>query len=64
MFYGGRIQGGSDNQFQTVSMFIVQKGFTEFDYGYASGAAWLLFLMILIGSVINFMLIRRIGGRK
>lgn len=64
MFYGGRIEGGSNNQFQTVAMFIVQKGFNEFEYGYASGAAWLLFLMILIGSLINFLLIRRIGGRK
>ncbi len=64
MFYGGRIEGGSNNQFQTVAMFIVQKGFNEFEYGYASGAAWLLFLMILIGSLINFMFIRRIGGRK
>ncbi len=64
MFYGGRIQGGSDNQFQTVAMFIVEKGFNNFEYGYASAAAWLLFLMILVGSAINFMLIRRIGGHK
>ncbi|ETK37323.1 carbohydrate ABC transporter permease [Microbispora sp. ATCC PTA-5024] len=63
-FYGGNVHGGTNSQFQTVSMFIVEQGFREFDYGYASAAAWLLFLMILIGSFINFMLIRRIGGNK
>ncbi|GII57200.1 sugar ABC transporter permease [Planotetraspora thailandica] len=63
-FYGGNVHGGSNSQFQTVSMFIVEQGFREFDYGYAAGAAWLLFLMILIGSLINFLLIRRIGGNK
>ncbi|WP_433225125.1 carbohydrate ABC transporter permease [Microtetraspora malaysiensis] len=63
-FFGGNVHGGTNSQFQTVSMFIVEKGFREFNYGYASGAAWLLFLMILIGSLINFLLIRRIGGNK
>ncbi|GII27894.1 carbohydrate ABC transporter permease [Planotetraspora mira] len=63
-FYGGNVHGGSNSQFQTVSMFIVEQGFREFDYGYAAGAAWLLFIMILIGSLINFLLIRRIGGKK
>ncbi|MEU6413206.1 sugar ABC transporter permease [Microbispora sp. NPDC046933] len=63
-FYNGNVHGGTDRQFQTVSMFIFEQGFREFDYGYASAAAWLLFLLILIGSVINFFLIGRIGGKK
>ncbi|MBO4270197.1 MULTISPECIES: carbohydrate ABC transporter permease [Microbispora] len=63
-FYNGNVHGGSDSQFQTVSMFIFEQGFREFDYGYASAAAWLLFLLILVGSAINFLLIRRIGGNK
>ncbi len=63
-FYNGNVHGGTDSQFQTVSMFIFEEGFREFDYGYASAAAWLLFLLILIGSLINFLLIRRIGGNK
>ncbi|GIH68437.1 carbohydrate ABC transporter permease [Sphaerimonospora thailandensis] len=63
-FYNGNVHGGTDSQFQTVSMFIFEQGFREFDYGYASAAAWLLFLLILIGSLINFLLVRRIGGNK
>ncbi|MEU0569574.1 sugar ABC transporter permease [Nonomuraea sp. NPDC005983] len=61
-FYNGNVDGGSQGQFQTVAMFIVKQGFREFDYGYAAAAAWLLFLLILIGALINFLLVRRIGG--
>ena len=27
-------------------------------------AAWLLFLLILIGALVNFLVVRRIGGTK
>ncbi|MFI6598279.1 carbohydrate ABC transporter permease [Nonomuraea sp. NPDC050536] len=60
-FYNGNVDGGSQGQFQTVAMFIVKQGFREFDYGYAAAAAWLLFLLILIGALINFLLVR---GRR
>lgn len=60
-FYSGNVDGGSQGQFQTVAMFIVKQGFREFDYGYAAAAAWLLFLLILIGALINFLLVR---GRR
>ncbi|SEM37023.1 cellobiose transport system permease protein [Nonomuraea pusilla] len=63
-FYNGNVDGGSQGQFQTVAMFIVKQGFREFDYGYAAAAAWLLFLLILIGALVNFLFVRRIGGSK
>ncbi|MEU4234565.1 sugar ABC transporter permease [Nonomuraea sp. NPDC026600] len=63
-FYNGNVDGGSQGQFQTVAMFVVKQGFREFDYGYAAAAAWLLFLLILIGAFVNFMFVRRIGGTK
>ncbi|MEV0587596.1 sugar ABC transporter permease [Nonomuraea sp. NPDC050310] len=59
-FYNGNVDGGSQGQFQTVAMFIVKQGFREFDYGYAAAAAWMLFLLILVGAAINFVLVRRI----
>ncbi|MET9340697.1 carbohydrate ABC transporter permease [Nonomuraea sp. NPDC003804] len=61
-FYNGNVDGGSQGQFQTVAMFIVKQGFREFDYGYAAAAAWLLFLLILLGALVNFLFVRRIGG--
>lgn len=63
-FYNGNPDGGSQGQFQTVAMFVYKEAFREFDYGYASAAAWLLFLLILIGAAINFLFVRRIGGDK
>ncbi len=63
MFGAGLMDGGSTGQFQTVAMYIVKKAFRgSFSYGYAAAAAWLLFVLILLGSLINYSLARRIGG--
>lgn len=64
MFDSGLMNGGSTGQFQTVAMFIVKEAFRDFDYGYASAAAWLLFLLILLGSMVNYLFVRRIGGSR
>ncbi|GII77268.1 sugar ABC transporter permease [Sphaerisporangium rufum] len=64
MFGNGRMDGGSTGQFQTIAMYIVKQGFRDFDYGYAAAAAWLLFILILIGVAINYSFVRRIGGSK
>ncbi len=60
--HGGRVAGGTLGQFQTVTMFIVDKAFRDFEYGFAAAAAWLLFLLILLGSMINFFFVSRIRG--
>ncbi|MEO3807577.1 sugar ABC transporter permease [Sphaerisporangium sp. B11E5] len=64
MFGSNRMEGGSTGQFQTIAMYIVKEGFRDFDYGYAAAAAWLLFVLILIGVAINYAFVRRIGGTK
>jgi len=64
MFGGGRVAGGTLGQFQTVTMFIVDKAFRDFEYGFAAAAAWLLFLLILLGSMINFFFVSRIRGTR
>ncbi|MBB2910143.1 cellobiose transport system permease protein [Streptosporangium becharense] len=65
MFEGNpTLAGGATGQYQTVAMFIVKEGFRDFDMGYASAAAWLLFALILIGTLINYSFTRRIGGNK
>ncbi|WP_412543458.1 sugar ABC transporter permease [Longispora sp. K20-0274] len=59
----GRIEGGSLRQFQTLSMYIYERAFgRDFDYGYGSAMAWVLFLLILVASLVNFALVRR-GAR-
>ena len=53
--------GGSDHQFGTMTMLIYDFGWQRRDLGRASATAWLLFLVICVFAVVNFVLIRRVG---
>jgi cellobiose transport system permease protein len=53
--------GGSDRQFQTLTMYMYEKGFRLFDAGYAAAIAWVLFLVVLLVAIVNFVLARRIA---
>lgn len=65
MFEGNPMMtGGTTGQYQTVAMFVVKEAFRDFDFGYASAAAWLLFVLILLGTLVNYLLTRRIGGAR
>ncbi|WP_432836572.1 carbohydrate ABC transporter permease [Dactylosporangium sp. CA-092794] len=60
LFNYGRINGGSLNEFQTVAMYIYETTFTNnFNVGRGSAVSWLLFLIILIFALVNFLLVRR-----
>jgi len=59
---GSAIQGGSLRQFQTVTMFLVENGFTRFEYGYAGAVAAMIFLLILLVALLNIVIIRRISS--
>jgi cellobiose transport system permease protein len=56
----GALAGGSQRQFQTVAMYLVQEAFPGQDFGYAAAIAWVLFLLIAVVSVVNVWLITRI----
>jgi cellobiose transport system permease protein len=56
-------QGGSLRQSQTVSMYVWENAFVKFDFGYASAVAWVLFLIILLFAALNFLAVRRLGGK-
>jgi len=60
---GFAISGGSLRQFQTVSMYMFEKAFRDFDYGYGAAVAWMIFVLILLLTLINFLLTRRWVGR-
>lgn len=64
--------GGPDRQFQTVTLYLYQLGWTQKNFGRAAAVAWLLFLLISGVAVLNFLVARlvastadqpRIGGR-
>jgi cellobiose transport system permease protein len=64
MFGSGRLDGGTTGQYQTVSMYIVQSFRERNNYGLAAAAAWLLFALIIIIALSNYLVINRIRESK
>jgi cellobiose transport system permease protein len=60
----GKMDGGTQYQFQTVAMYMFDSSIQSDDYGYGAAIAWVLFLLIIIFSLVNFLIIRRMGGTK
>ncbi|MCO4272843.1 sugar ABC transporter permease [Pseudarthrobacter sp. HLT3-5] len=59
--------GGADRQWQTLTMYIWELGWGQRNFGRASAVAWLLFVMIVLIALLNFIITKRIasqGGRK
>jgi cellobiose transport system permease protein len=54
--------GGASRQYQTMAMYLYEKAFGsgQFKFGYASAIAWTLFLIIVVLSLINYTIVRRI----
>ncbi|WP_410625437.1 carbohydrate ABC transporter permease [Amycolatopsis sp. cmx-8-4] len=57
----GSNNGGSTNQFQTVTLYLYQSAFENFNLGYASAIAWVLFLIIVVIALVNFFLTGRLA---
>jgi cellobiose transport system permease protein len=51
--------GGSVHQYQTVVLYMYQSAFQQFDLGYASTIAWMLFLIVILVAGLNFWLTRK-----
>ncbi|OXM66183.1 MULTISPECIES: carbohydrate ABC transporter permease [Amycolatopsis] len=58
----GSNNGGSQHQFQTLTLYLYQSAFESFDLGYASAIAWLLFLLIVLIALVNFLITRRLAA--
>lgn len=59
IFGNGRAIGGTTHQFQTLAMFMYQRAFNDFNYGYGSAIAWTMFLLIVLASLLNFLVVRK-----
>ncbi|EOD69227.1 carbohydrate ABC transporter permease [Amycolatopsis vancoresmycina] len=57
----GSNNGGSTNQFQTVTLYLYQMAFENSSLGYASAIAWVLFLVIVLIALVNFFLTGRLA---
>ena len=60
LFGGGSLTGGSDRQFQTLSLYLYEVGFSRWEFGYASAAAWVTFALIVVVAGVNYLLISRL----
>ena len=56
--------GGADGQYLTVTNYIYQLGWTNHNFGRAAAVAWILFVIILVISVINLGITRRIASEQ
>lgn len=61
MFDAGGL-GGSDRQYQTITMYLWELGWRVRNLGTASAVAWLLFTLIVVVALVNLLLIRRLGN--
>jgi cellobiose transport system permease protein len=53
--------GGPQRQFQTTVLYLWEMAFQRQNFGKASTIAWLLFLIIVLFGVINYLISRRIA---
>ncbi|WP_207919671.1 carbohydrate ABC transporter permease [Micromonospora sp. KC207] len=60
----GALSGGSEGQFQTITMYLLDVMNTRFRWGYAGAVALVLFLLIALVSLVNYLLARRISSDK
>lgn len=51
---------GSQSQGLTLTLYLYQEAFGRFSFGYASGIAWMLFIIIVLFSLFNLFIMRRI----
>jgi cellobiose transport system permease protein len=60
VFGNGNMRGGTQREFQTLAMYMFEKGINSLNTaGYGAAVAFAMFLLIAVVSLINFALIRR-----
>ena len=60
VFGNGNMRGGTQREFQTLAMYMFEKGLNSLNTaGYGAAIAFAMFLMIAVVALINFALVRR-----
>ncbi|WP_051681621.1 carbohydrate ABC transporter permease [Cellulomonas sp. HZM] len=57
-------RGGADQQYLTLTNYVYQLGWTNRNFGRAAAVAWLLFVLILVIGIVNYLITRRISSDK
>jgi cellobiose transport system permease protein len=58
------VPGGVFRQYQTTVLYLWDMAFNRGSFGKAAAIAWLLFLIIVIIGILNFLLSRRIASAE
>jgi cellobiose transport system permease protein len=59
MFGGGvGMTGGTDHQYQTLSLYLYDKGWNTGELGQASAVAWVMLLILLLIGAVNLLIVR------
>jgi cellobiose transport system permease protein len=53
--------GGSQNQFQTLGLYLYEQGWVNLHLGRASAIAWAMFLILLVVGAVNWLIARRLS---
>ena len=54
-------QGGPDRQFQTLTLYLYEHGFSnQFEWGYAGATAYVMFAIIVLVAGLNYLFVRKI----
>jgi len=53
--------GGSNRQFQTIVLFLYELAFPRRDFGRAAATAWILFVIIVLIGILNYLITRAIA---
>lgn len=59
--YDPRTAGGTGKQFQTTVLYLWEMAFQRNNFGKAATIAWLLFLIIILFGILNYLISRRIA---
>ena len=52
--------GGASRQFQTLQLLLYEVGFKDFEFGYAAAIGWVLFLIVIVVALLNYLLTRNV----
>ena len=54
-----RGNGGPNHQWETVTLYLYNTGWVDFDFGRAAAVAWILFIIIVAFGLLNFFITQR-----
>jgi cellobiose transport system permease protein len=55
-------QGGNDRQWLTLTLYMYELGWRNTNFGRAAALAWLLFMLIVVFAIANYLITRRIAA--